>query len=57
MESEALVSRAAPGINLGLLTDISRDFSSALDVAEVIPHKYTLEVSSPGLDRRLRIAP
>jgi ribosome maturation factor RimP len=44
-----------PGtLDLGLLTDISRDLSSALDIADVIPHKYTLEVSSPGLDRPLR---
>jgi ribosome maturation factor RimP len=42
------------GIHLGLLTEISRDLSSALDVADVIPHRYQLEVSSPGLDRPLR---
>lgn len=41
-------------IHLGLLTEISRDLSSALDVADVIPHRYQLEVSSPGLDRPLR---
>jgi ribosome maturation factor RimP len=50
---------APPGfepIHLGLLTEISRDLSSALDVAEVIPHRYHLEVSSPGLERPLRSA-
>jgi ribosome maturation factor RimP len=41
-------------VHLGLLTEISRDLSSALDVADVIPHHYQLEVSSPGLDRPLR---
>jgi ribosome maturation factor RimP len=41
-------------IDLGLLTEISRDLSSALDVADVIPHRYSLEVSSPGLERPLR---
>jgi ribosome maturation factor RimP len=53
-DGEPLAPLAAPGISLGLLTDISRDLSSALDVADVIPHRYTLEVSSPGLDRPLR---
>ena len=33
---------------------VSRDVSAALDVADVIPHAYQLEVSSPGLDRPLR---
>ena len=33
---------------------VSRDVSAALDVADVIPHGYVLEVSSPGLDRPLR---
>lgn len=32
---------------------MSRDLGAALDVEDVIPHAYTLEVSSPGLDRRL----
>ncbi len=45
---------AASGIELSLLTEISRDLSTALDVADVIPHRYTLEVSSPGLERPLR---
>jgi len=33
---------------------VSRDVSAALDVADLIPHAYELEVSSPGLDRPLR---
>jgi ribosome maturation factor RimP len=33
---------------------VSRDLSAALDVEDVIPTAYTLEVSSPGLDRPLR---
>jgi ribosome maturation factor RimP len=41
-------------LDLGLLTEISRDLSSALDVADIIPHRYHLEVSSPGLERPLR---
>jgi ribosome maturation factor RimP len=57
---EALVDEAPEAsprtdpIALGLLTEISRDLSSALDVADVIPHRYNLEVSSPGLERPLR---
>jgi ribosome maturation factor RimP len=43
-------------IDLGLLAEISRDLSSALDVADLIPHRYHLEVSSPGLERPLRSA-
>jgi ribosome maturation factor RimP len=34
----------------------SRALSPALDVADVIPHRYHLEVSSPGIDRPLRTA-
>jgi len=33
---------------------VSRDVSTALDVADLITHAYQLEVSSPGLDRPLR---
>jgi ribosome maturation factor RimP len=32
---------------------VSRDLGTALDVEDIIPHAYTLEVSSPGLDRAL----
>src|SRR5947209_16490310 len=33
---------------------VSRDLSAMLDVEDVVPTAYTLEVSSPGLDRPLR---
>lgn len=33
---------------------VSRDLSAVLDVEDFIPVAYTLEVSSPGLDRPLR---
>ncbi|MFN7981550.1 MAG: ribosome maturation factor RimP [Vicinamibacterales bacterium] len=33
---------------------VSRDLSALLDVEDLIPGAYTLEVSSPGLDRPLR---
>jgi ribosome maturation factor RimP len=35
---------------------VSRDLSAVLDVEDVVPNAYTLEVSSPGLDRPLRHA-
>ena len=33
---------------------VSRELSAILDVEDVVPTSYTLEVSSPGLDRPLR---
>jgi len=41
------------GITLDLCADISRDLSIAFDIEEVMPHKYRLEVGSPGLERAL----
>jgi len=35
---------------------ISREMSAILDVEEIVPSEYILEVSSPGLDRPLRSA-
>jgi ribosome maturation factor RimP len=35
---------------------VSRDLSAVLDVEDIVPTAYTLEVSSPGLDRPLRQA-
>jgi len=35
---------------------VSRDLSAVLDVEDLVPTAYTLEVSSPGLDRPLRHA-
>lgn len=42
------------GVTLEDCVDVSRDVSSVLDVEDLIPNHYNLEVSSPGLDRRLR---
>ena len=33
--------------------NFSREFGTILDVEDVMPGSYTLEVSSPGMDRRL----
>jgi ribosome maturation factor RimP len=38
-------------------SNVSRDLSALLDVEDFIPVAYTLEVSSPGLDRPLRGRP
>jgi ribosome maturation factor RimP len=35
---------------------VSREMSAILDVEEIVPSEYILEVSSPGLDRPLRSA-
>jgi ribosome maturation factor RimP len=45
------------GVDLHDCATISREVSVRLDIHDVIPGKYTLEVSSPGLDRPLRTAP
>lgn len=47
-------SEPSAGITVQLCAELSRDLSTALDVSDPIPHAYTLEVSSPGLDRPLR---
>ena len=41
------------GITIELCSDISRDLSAALDVVDVMPGHYRLEVGSPGLERAL----
>jgi ribosome maturation factor RimP len=41
------------GVTLDLCSDISRDLSTALDVADCIKQRYRLEVGSPGLERAL----
>ncbi|MDP9418550.1 MAG: ribosome maturation factor RimP [Actinomycetota bacterium] len=42
------------GVDLAVLGEVSGEISSALDRADPIPGRYTLEVSSPGLERPLR---
>ena len=41
------------GITLDRCADVSRDLSAALDVADLIKPAYTLEVTSPGIERNL----
>jgi ribosome maturation factor RimP len=47
------IDRAA-GIGLDDCEAVSREVSALLDVEDPVPTGYTLEVSSPGLDRILR---
>jgi ribosome maturation factor RimP len=42
------------GVDLEALTDANRAVSAALDEIDPIPGRYTLEVSSPGVERTLR---
>ena len=41
------------GVSLDDCTHVSRMFGALLDVEDPIPGRYSLEVSSPGLNRRL----
>ncbi len=43
------------GVDLETLSQVSRELSAVLDVDDTIPGRYTLEVSSPGINRRLRV--
>jgi len=41
------------GITVSDCAELSRRISVLLDVEDLIPHQYTLEVSSPGIERPL----
>ncbi len=55
-----LVTDAAPDeierVDLSAIEAMSRELSALLDVNDIIPHAYALEVSSPGIERPLRTA-
>lgn len=42
------------GVSVGDCAKLSERLSEQLDIEDFIPHRYTLEVSSPGLDRPLK---
>jgi ribosome maturation factor RimP len=46
----------ASGISFADCERMSRELGPVLDVEDPVPHAYSLEVSSPGLDRPLRTA-
>jgi ribosome maturation factor RimP len=41
------------GVTLGDCSEVSRKVEEVLDVEDLIPSKYVLEVSSPGIEREL----
>jgi ribosome maturation factor RimP len=47
-------STVEEGLSVEDCAAVSRDLSAVLDVEDMLPTSYTLEVSSPGLDRPLR---
>lgn len=42
------------GVDLDTVAKVSEEISRALDLKDPIPGRYTLEVSTPGLERSLR---
>jgi ribosome maturation factor RimP len=42
------------GVDLDTIAEVSEELSRGLDLRDPIPGRYTLEVSSPGLERKLR---
>jgi ribosome maturation factor RimP len=51
--SELDISDRGAGVTLELCALVSRDLSTALDVAEAIDARYRLEVGTPGIERAL----
>jgi ribosome maturation factor RimP len=48
------MSTKQAAIDLSVCSDIARDLSPLLDEADPIPHRYNLEVGSPGVERPLK---
>jgi ribosome maturation factor RimP len=48
------LDRVGGGVTLDELTPMSRLLGDVVEAHDVIPGRYTLEVSSPGINRRLR---
>jgi len=49
-----VVLRRDGGLDVATISSLTRSISAALDDADPIQASYTLEVTSPGLERRLR---
>ncbi len=49
-----VIVQRAGGVDLEALTKANRAISEWLDLNDPIPGRFTLDVSSPGLERRLR---
>lgn len=48
------IDKPGGGVGLEECSSMSRALDAALDVEDFIPHEYSLEVSSPGLNRPLK---
>ena len=48
------IDKPGGGVGLDDCTQVSRAVETLLDVEDVVPHEYNLEVSSPGLNRPLK---
>lgn len=46
-------NQTGAGVTLDDCSELSRDISAALDVDDIIPAAYRLEVGTPGVERRL----
>ena len=53
LDKPAAGSDPLAGVTHQDCANFSREFGTILDVEDVMPGSYTLEVSSPGLDRKL----
>jgi len=53
LDKPAAGTDALAGVTHEDCANFSREFGTILDVEDVMPGAYTLEVSSPGLDRKL----
>ena len=53
LDQPAAGSDPRAGVTHEDCANFSREFGTILDVEDVMPGSYTLEVSSPGLDRKL----
>lgn len=54
LDRQGPAAKEEDSVSVGDCASVSRDLSALFDVEEVVPSAYTLEVSSPGLDRPLR---
>lgn len=50
---DAAAASGKSGVDLDDCSKVSNQISAILDVADLITHSYSLEVSSPGMDRAL----
>lgn len=49
-----LIADAEGGLDVDRIAALSRQVGDLLDAEDVVPGRYTLEVTSPGVDRPLR---